>query len=192
MPFEKQIHRLFYIISQKQTNLKKKTTWKKIKSSRNLWAAACQSVEDQWAHVFSVRSESHRFELFRLSCSLLVWFLVRVIDFGFHAVHALCPLSIDHSPLLLTKLPGKEKGFIFWCCWFYLFIYFLKRWHNKKRCYRWAPTSCPGCDLPPCAALFQTCRKVWSSTHTYRQCWWRTSQNKHQNSMLQTLWNPYK
>lgn len=184
MPFEKQIHRLLYVISQKQTN-KKTNTWKKTQHRRNLWAA-CQSVEDQRAHVFLVKSESHRFELFRLSCSLLVWFPVRVVDFGLHAIHALRPLSIEHSPLLLTKSPGEDNRF----SWdFFLYIFF-KRWCNKERCYRWAPTSCPGCDLPPCAALFQTYHKVWSSTHTYLQCWWRTSQNKYQNSMLQTLWNP--
>lgn len=120
MPFEKQIHRLLYVISQKQTN-KKTNTWKKTQHRRNLWAA-CQSVEDQRAHVFLVKSESHRFELFRLSCSLLVWFPVRVVDFGLHAIHALRPLSIEHSPLLLTKSPGEDNRF----SWDFFYISFLK------------------------------------------------------------------
>lgn len=179
MPFEKQIQRLLDVISQKQTNKKKHMN--KTQHRRNL-SAACQSAEEQRAHVALVKWESHRSELLRLSCSLLVWFPVRVVNFRLHAVHALRPLSIDHSPLLLTESPAEDKTFT-WD----VFFFFL-----NSGVTRLALTSCPGCDLPPCAALFQTCHKIWSSTHTYRQCWWRTSQNKYQNSMLQTLWHPNK
>lgn len=101
MPFEKQIHRLLYVVRQRKHV--------KDKHSRKLWAAF-HSVEDQKAHEVSVKSESYRFELFWLSCSLLVWFLVCLVDLRVHAVHALRPLSIDHSLLLLTNSQTKTPN----------------------------------------------------------------------------------
>lgn len=101
MPFEKQIHRLLYVVRQRKHV--------KDKHRRKLWAAL-HSVEDQKAHQVSVKSESYRFELFWLSCSLLVWFLVCLVDLGVHAVYALCPLSIDHSPLLLTNSQRHQRS----------------------------------------------------------------------------------
>lgn len=56
-------------------------------------------------------SPTHCSQLFRVQWGLLVWFLVCFIDPGIRAVHALCPLPIDHSPLLLTDSPVEKKQF---------------------------------------------------------------------------------
>lgn len=108
-------------------------------------------------------SPTHCSQLFRVQWGLLVWFLVCFIDPGIRAVHALCPLPIDHSPLLLTDSPVEKKtvqrqSITAACYWQY-------------RCRR-ARTFCPGYDPPLCEALYQTCCTVWSLTHTYPQYWW--------------------
>lgn len=67
------------------------------------------SVENQ----ISVKTESeltHLFRLFWVSARLLFRLLVCFVNLGVHAVHALCPLSINHFVLLLTGSKAKKKA----------------------------------------------------------------------------------
>lgn len=120
-------------------------------------------------HFISVEAEStvnqsvtHMFQLFSVSRGLLLWLLVCFVNLGVHAVHALRPLSIDHSPLLLTGSTAKTSNSV--------------RKKNEppavKCCCGQALTFCLGYDLLLCAAPSQTCHTLWSSTRTYHPCWW--------------------
>ena len=48
-------------------------------------------------------SSSHLLLLFGNAPGLLLCLLVGVVDLGVNAVHALCPLSVDHAVFLLTE-----------------------------------------------------------------------------------------
>lgn len=123
----------------------------------------------QFAHQILESTEmlsiTHLFQLFRLSRRLFVRLLVWFVDLWVHAVHALCPLSIDHSPFLLTGCTKKMT-----------FISVQRKLitasgSSQSRCGR-ALTFCLGYDLLLCAALSQTCHTVWSLTRTCLPCWW--------------------
>ncbi len=99
------IHRSLHVVRQ-------------IKRQRQTWEQTLSSITYQRKiTVCSVKAEStetwaltHRFQLFRVSPCFLVWLLVCFVNLGVHAVHALCPLSIDHSPLLLTGSTAETSN----------------------------------------------------------------------------------
>lgn len=92
------IHRFHYGARQDRQNMSR--------TSRNRLKAAFLTC-----HQPSVKnlSSTHCCQLFRVHWGSLVWFPVCFIGPGLRAVHALCPLPIDHSPLLLTDSPTKKK-----------------------------------------------------------------------------------
>ena len=61
---------------------------------------AFPSVEFKWD---MKDSSSHLLLLFGNAPGLLLCLLVAVVDLGVHAVHALGPLPVDHTMLLLTE-----------------------------------------------------------------------------------------
>lgn len=69
---------------------------------RSLKAAFLMSV--------NALSSTNRSQLFRLPCRPLVWFPVGFIEPGVHAVHALCPLPVDHSSFLLTVSQTQKQA----------------------------------------------------------------------------------
>lgn len=144
---------------------------------RQTWQQTLSSISSQWEirHLvcsldFSqsricCKSEphsSHLFRLFWVSPRLLLWLLVHFVNLGIHAVHALCPLSIEHSQLFLTGSTANTLNSVQRIT---PTGYYQRRWAH-------ALTFCLGYDLLLCAAPSQTCHTVWSSTHTYLPCWW--------------------
>lgn len=94
-------------------------------------------------------SVAHRPRLFGVSRRPLVRLLEGVVDFGVHAVHALRPLAVNHSPFLLTAQRGKKQQMT------------STEPAGLKSDRRGGDlTFCPGYDLLLCAALSRTCHTV--------------------------------